>query len=236
MNRYAFRYLVAVQVQPTYVKVGFVLLVSLGCWQLHLSPDDPTAPLATLLLWQMFAVSTGFRGAARAGFYDRLFTSGVARWRIAMMHWVTSAGPGAVAWLALTLIALAATGGRVFPVPLEVASVIAWVLVSTAGWAVGLLLPRLGAGVVWVTLMLLLGTTHAGLLRVRMLVNEDGVQGTTDAIVSGLTFVVCPFLLLGSPPASEDAWVRGLPLLTSWLALAAGVGWVEHAEVPLSAH
>jgi hypothetical protein len=234
MTALAVRYLTAVQLQPAYVRAGFALLAGLGCWQLHISPDDPTAPLATLLLWQMFAVSTGFWTAARAGHYDALLVAGGARAWVALVHWSLSAGPGAFAWVALTGFA-AAAGGGMLPESVRVASLLALLIVSTVGWAGGLFLPRLGAGVVWVTVILLFGTTSAGLIQMRLLAGDGGLHGSGESIVAGLTFVVCPFLLLGSPPAAENVWVRVMALLVSLLALGLGVQCIVRMQFPLKA-
>jgi hypothetical protein len=234
MTAFAIRYFIALQLQPVYVQAGFGLLVSLGCVQLYLSPDDPTAPLATLLLWQMFAVSTGFRAAARAGHYDRLLTSGVGRRGLAAVHCLLAVAPGAVAWLILAAFSAIVTT-TVLPLPLEVASLLAWCLVSTVGWSAGLWLPRLSAGVAWVTAILLFGTTHAGFVQMRLLMNETALRSYQEQLMAAFTVVVCPFLLLGSPPGAEYVSVRVIAALISLLALAIGMAMIDQAEFPLSA-
>jgi hypothetical protein len=181
----------------------------------------------------MFAVSTGFRAAACAGYYDRLLTSGISRGKIAAAHWVASSGPGALAWLAFTGLSVGLSDGM-FPASMQPGSLLAWLLVSTLGWAMGLMLPRLGAGIAWVTGILLLGTTQAGLVQMRLLTSDQTLDGV-DLLAAGLTVVVCPFVLLGSPPATETPWIRGCAVLIALLALAAGLIRLANSEFPLSA-
>jgi hypothetical protein len=153
---------------------------------------------------------------------------------VAVVHWLVSAGPGALAWVALTMFA-AVAGGGMYLESMRAASLLAWLIVSTVGWAGGLVLPRLGAGVLWVTAILLLGTTRAGLVQVRLLVSDAGVQVAADAVVAGLTFVLCPFLLLGSPPSTEHVWVRAVAILVSLSALVLGIWRLTRMQFPLSA-
>ena len=233
MTLSALRYFGVVSINPGYVRIGFAVLVVVGCWQLYLSPDDPISPLATLLFWQMFAVSTGFRMAARRGYYDPLWVSGPPRWRVAMAHWCVSVRPGAVAWASLTMYAGIAAG-PVGWVPLETANLLAWFLVSTCAWAAGLWLPRMGSGVVWVTSILALATTPTGLVHLRMVVTEPQGDRLGEVVSTALTFVGCPFLLLGSPAASENVWVRGLAVLVAVAALVVGVYSVMRSEFPLT--
>ena len=89
-----------------------VSLVGAAVWTSAHDIDDFDQVCLVALFFQMFASSTGFRGAARRGYFDPVLASGTPRLACARAHWLLSVAPGFVTWLALGLVASGCGPGR----------------------------------------------------------------------------------------------------------------------------
>ena len=166
------RFFLAVPLQSPYMLGGLALVVVLGMAELVLAPGSGQDAVVTLLLLQMFSASSGFAIPARRGHYDAILTGGSSRTAVVGWHLVMSVAPGLVGWLVLGACELGV--GR--SVVLSGGSIAAMVMVSAAGWAVTVPLPRLSGGVVWLVLLLAgLGWPTAG----RRAIAMPGVRRST---------------------------------------------------------
>lgn len=185
--------------------------------------------LASILLVQMFACSSGFTRHASRGYYDPVLLGGRRRGRIALAHFAVTALPGLAAWTVSGLAA--ATVARTFSTPaLRPAGWAALFLVSAVPWAANLRLAPFAAGSLWllVTASLLLS---GRLFRTLALLNGDPSWAgshpfATIALALGFPAAV-PSL---SPPISVLAALAGFSLA----ALGVGVAAIRSASFPLS--
>src|ERR1051325_657211 len=107
---YALRYFLIVPVLPPLFNVAFAVAVAAAALRL-ISGAAATDALTPVLLVQLFVASSGFRFAARRGYYDLLLTSGTPRWQIAIAHCLVSIFPGIVSWLCIGALEVAASRG-----------------------------------------------------------------------------------------------------------------------------
>jgi hypothetical protein len=131
-----------------------------------------------------------------------------------------------VTWLLLAGLALLATPGQ-WPLPLTPTGLVALVWVSTAVWALTLLLPRHTGGVVWLGLVLVLVSLHKmGSLNDAFLSGEETWGAALPKARAALTF---PILLVGRP---EVAGARTIALvaLASLITLTIGVLLIEQLD------
>ena len=196
----ALRYFLVIGLHPLYALVALGAVVLVGTVTLMLQPQELDEGLGMVVVGQMFLASTGFAGRARRGQFDPLLVGAPDRMRVAAAHWLASTLPGAVAWLLLTTTAwllgsshvLSAIGG---------ARAVALVIVSALSWAAGFWLPRGAAGMLWMTLLMVLVLQRAELLAV-----PAGSGFALTLAVHAATLIVCPFLLLGKhPPLAQGA-------------------------------
>jgi hypothetical protein len=221
------RFFLAVPLQSPYMLGGLALVVVLGMAELVLAPSSGQDAVVTLLLLQMFSASSGFAIPARRGHYDAILTGGSSRTAVVGWHLVMSVAPGLVGWLVLGACELGV--GR--SVVLSGGSIAAMVMVSAAGWAVTVPLPRLSGGVVWLVL-LLAGLGWPTAWREDML---TAAAGGADLQTRAVVHLLYPLAVAGRALTQEDV-VGLLPAMA--LAMAGCVvawRWLVRMDVPLEA-
>lgn len=165
----AVRYVHAATPVRIYFRAAMVALILLEIW-LAAHGDASETATVSLVVIQMFAVSTGFRGHASRGYYDVLLPRFTRR-KLALAHATAAAAPGALAWVAIAAVQVA--GGRSARVlALSPSALTAFVLVSLVAWSVSVPLGPLTGGSLWLAgavaaavnggAMKLAGLAHAG--------------------------------------------------------------------------
>ena len=149
---YALRYFQVVSVVPTLFIAGFAVTVGAAAIRLTSDPTSAVDALTPVLLLQLFAASSGFRSAARRGYYDLLLTSGASRSQVALAHCAATVLPGLVAWACVLLLEAAASHGSSFRAA-TAGSVVAFVGTSLLAWAAAISLSRATAAMGWLLVM-----------------------------------------------------------------------------------
>lgn len=196
------------------------------------APHATSAPLASLLVLQIFAASSGVVGPARRGYYDPLLSRGLGRAQILWGHWLASAAPGAACWAVVALLDGWTTRGIDAPRAVASGSLVALWLASSLPWAATVALPRFAAAIAWlVVLVTLLTTLPSG--QAALIAALDG--GTASSSWAAVVALVYPMGLVGRTlsPAQWAVVAPGLAL--SVLAPAAAFVWFTRADIPLEA-
>ena len=224
------RYLLAVSAPGRPVLAAFAVLVAYGLWLLRIDPGDQGSALAMLLFIQMFAASTGYRHAAGRGHFDALLVSGRSRARVAVSHFLVSAGPGLAAWSILALAGLVSPGRNL---SLRPGSLLALLIVSVFTWAVSLPLPRFTGGVLWTSLLMALLASREALGAYGDFVSATPPADLASVAKRTLAIAVCPFLLFARSDDAVGPLVLLLGLTIVILAFGAGVYYVSRRDYPL---
>jgi hypothetical protein len=183
MLAYAVRYFHIVPVVPPLMNVAFGIAVAAAALRLVSDASAAIDALTPLLVLQLFVASSGFRFAARRGYYDLLLTSGTPRWHIAFAHCLVSIMPGMVSWICVAIVEFAVNGGtRCTSVSLGACT--AFTAVSLIAWSLAVFSSRTATAVLW-----LLVTTIPGVARVISPVRVLGASWATDRVV--LVTVCC---------------------------------------------
>jgi hypothetical protein len=218
------------QLHSPYMLMGLAAVGLFGAGALVIDPSQTRNALAPVLLLQVFAVSSGFLIPARRGYFDLLMTGGTTRLEIAIVHWMVSALPGAIVWIAVALVEVAASHGARASA-LSGSSLVAFVAVSMIGWAVTIGLPRLSGGVIWLV-MLFLALAGSPAWRAAVITGAEGRGGQWDL---GLLCAICPFLLIGSAPELSHPGVLVPVLAAAFVTFGAAVVWIVQADIALEA-
>jgi hypothetical protein len=184
--------------------------------------------MVPVLLLQLFAVSSGFEVPARRGHYDLLLTSGHPRVWMAVVHWATSAAPGAVAWLVLAAGERAAGAGHLNL--LTSGTLTAMGLVSTLPWAINVRLPRFAGGIGWLLALAL--SSHVWSPAAPAGLPGPGVG---QLIWPAWTVLVYPAGLVGRDLDVSQGVIAAPAIILAAGAMAAACLWVSRASVPLEA-
>lgn len=208
------------------------LAVVAACAVLALvAPAVTTAPLASLLVLQIFAASSGVVGPARRGYYDPLLSRGIGRGQILWGHWLASASPGAGCWAVVALLDEWTTRGTDGPRALASGSLVALWLASSVPWAATVALPRFAAAIAWlVVLVTLLTTLPSG--QASLVAALDGDAAAPWAAVVALVY---PMGLVGRTLSSAQWAVVAPSLVLSMLAPVLAFVWFTRADIPLEA-
>lgn len=186
--------------------------------------------MAPVLLLQLFAVSSGFEVPARRGHYDLLLTSGHPRVWMALVHWMTSAAPGAIAWLILAMAERVVSAG-VHPGLMTSGTMAAMVLVSTLPWAINVRLPRFAAGIGWLLALAMSTSVRSS----ASLPSDSPGAGLGEVIWSAWTVLVYPAGLVGRDLDVLQS-IRAAPaIVLAAGAMIAACRWISRASVPLEA-
>lgn len=148
----AVRYFHIVPVVPPLFNVAFVIAVIAAAMRLMSDGSAAVDALRPVLLLQLFVASSGFRFAARRGYYDLLLTSSTPRWQIALAHCLVSILPGMLSWVCIGVLEAAATRGAPW-VSIAPGTSVALVGASLAAWSVAAFSSRTATTVVWLLLL-----------------------------------------------------------------------------------
>ena len=211
------KYFSVIGLHPAYALVALGAIAAIGLLTVCLNPAELDSGLGMILVVQMFLASSGFAARARRGHFDPLLTAGPDRTFVVVCHWVVSVLPGVVAW------SLLAGAGSLLGSPAALSAVAgrraaALVIVSALAWAVGALLPRGAAGVLWIAVLLALLLRRADLLP--LAAASEASVGTL--LRQAATLVVCPFLLVGSQPAVNPAAIWAAISIAAALLFSVG--------------
>ena len=204
-------------------------VLALGAATLELvDPGASDWVLASIALLQLFASSTGFTGHATRGHYDPVLL-GRSRVSAALAHFVVSAAPGAVAWIACgTAQALAARSAAV-PAFLP-AGWAALLLVSAIPWAGSVRAAPFLGGALWLLLsasLVVSGRVLGPLGRLHAQPSWAAAH-PVEAFGLGLAFPI------GIPSLSWPIGALAAFAATAALAVAAGIALVARTELPLA--
>lgn len=224
------RFFLVVSPPPSWMRVALVLVGLTGCVMLWLNPADVDSALGSILLLQMFAASSGFLSAASRGHFDSVLVSGRQRWHIALASLMAAASPGAVAWLAVAVLAAALGHGAD---ALAAQRLVAFFSVSSVAWAIGLALPQAAAGGLWALVLVALALSRDSAGTYLSVVHSAPV-GLAQLAQATAAVAICPFLLLGSFPGVTDPRVLALDLVVATSLAALGVWAVCRRDYSLA--
>jgi len=203
---YAVRYFHIVPVVPPLFSAAFAIAVGAAALRLMSDASAAADALTPVLFLQLFVASSGFKFAARRGYYDLLLTSGTPRWQIALAHCLVSIAPGLVSWLCVAGVELVATGGSNW-VSLAPVTCAAFVGASLMAWSVAVFSSRTATTVLWLLVM--------------------------SIPVIARTF--SPVQLLGAPWCSSARVVVGAGCAAAIIGFAAAVAYIVRGSTPLEA-
>jgi len=206
--------------RPSLDLVAFAILAcGVALWDAIYRPRFFDECYALALVFQMFAASTAFRERAVRGHFDLLLTR-TPRALVASAHLAVSIAPGVLVW---TLV-LALDGAAVHRIPtgLRAPPLVALMCVSLIAWSAGLVLPRYGAGLLWLSsIVIIAGSGYAGRVR------TDAFAGSSEYrfVARGVGFLGAPMLLVADPIAPSVLIVAMLAACAA-AAAACGVAYV----------
>ena len=205
------RFFLTVAPSPAWMRIGFLLVVIVGVAGLILDGREVDSAFGMTLFLQMFSASNGFAREASRGWFDPLLVSGRSRPAIGGANLAAAAWPGAMAWCAVSAVALAA-GGLAREAVLAPNRHLSFVLVTACAWSAGLALPRFAAGALWSALLVGLALSRDAAATIMPALHETPRGALEIAKLTGF-FAVCPFLLLDRTAAAADTRV--------WIAVGA---------------
>ena len=203
---YAVRYFHVVPVVPPLFSAAFAIAVGAAALRLIGDASAAVEALTPVLLLQLLVASSGFKFAARRGYYDLLLTSGTPRWQIALAHCFVSIAPGIVSWMCVAALELAATGGRRC-LSLSPGTCAAFVGASLLAWSVAVFSSRTATTVLWLLVM----------------------------TIPVIARVVSPLQLLGAPWTPLTRVVVGTSCATAIIGFAVGIAYIVRGATPLEA-
>ena len=227
-----FRFYRVVPPVPTLVWVLSLIVLAVCGGLAAVSPGVSSAPLPALLVLQIFAASSGVAGPARRGYYDALLSRGISRAQILCGHWLASAAPGAVCWVAVALLDWLTHHGDNPSRTAASGSLVALWLVSSLPWAATVALPRFTAAIAWLVVLVSMLTTLPSGQATLVAALDDRAAASLPA---ALAVLVYPMGLVGQT-LSPTQWAVVTPaLMLSALAHAAAFLWFTRADIPLEA-
>jgi hypothetical protein len=197
---YALRYFQIVPVVPPLFIAAFAIAVLAAALRLMTDPSAAIEALTPVLFLQLFVASSGFKSAARRGYYDLLLTSTTPRWQIALAHCLLSILPGIVSWFCVGVLEIAASRGN-RAVSIGIGTCTAFVGVSLVAWSVSVFSSRTAAAVGW-----LLGMTIPAVARV---VSPVQLLGMTAGTPGRTTLIAASMVALVAFAAAVASIVRG---------------------------
>lgn len=185
--------------------------------------------LTPLLVLQIFAASSGFGLALRRGHYDLVLSRGVGVPGLMIAHWLASMAPGLAAWIAAAILERLLSRGT--PAALTSGSMLAFLLASSIPWALTTTLPRFGAAIGWLVILVTsLAMAPAGQLHLL-----DALHAPRPSALGALAVVAYPMGLLGVDATQLPAGTMGPGLACAAGSMLGALAWHRRAEVPLEA-
>ena len=183
--------------------------------------------LTPLLVLQIFAAASGFGLALRRGHYDLVLSRGVGLAGLLTAHWVASIVPGLAAWLAVAAFERFFLPGP--PAALTSGTVLAFLLASTFPWALTTPLPRFGAAIGWLVLLV----TSLAMVPSGQLHLVEALRAAHPSLLGALAVVAYPMGLLGLDATQLPAGTLSPGLAGAVAAMAGTILWHQRADVPL---
>lgn len=193
------------------------------------APETTSAPLASLLVLQIFAASSGVVVPARRGYYDPLLSRGVSRLQVLWGHWLASTAVGAACWAGIAVLERLSSGPVTHDRALASGSLVALWLVSSVPWATNVALPRFAAAIAWLVMLVgMLTTVPSG---------QAFLAGTlaqeTPSVWGAVATLIYPMGLVGRSLTTAQ-WLTVSPgLVLSLAAPVAAFVWFVRADLPL---
>jgi hypothetical protein len=197
---YALRYFQIVPVVPPMFVAAFVIAVAAAALRLTRDPAAAVDALTPVLLLQILVASSGFKVAARRGYYDLLLTSPTPLWQIALAHCLASITPGILSWMCVGVIEMAASHGAGFA---SVASgtCAAFVGASLLAWSVAVFSSRMASAVGWLLVMTMWPVASA--------MSPVTLLGTSALVYGPIALAAACLVVLMVFAAATTAIVRG---------------------------
>ena len=229
---YMFRFFVVVPPMPLLMIGAFCAVTAAIAAVIVLNPSRAPGALTPILLLQLFACSSGFDVPARRGHYDLLLTHAGSRHLVVLGHWVASACPGIICWLALAAICGGVGGAGAGGVLLSTGSAVAVCLVSTIPWATTLRLPRFSGAIGWLVLVATMFFAAPGEFSIGP---ERPIEGWRSWAHTAWTMLLYPPVLVGRSPRGVEALAVVPSLLFATVTLAAAFWSAQRRDIPLEA-
>jgi hypothetical protein len=228
---YMFRFFAVVPPMPRLMIGAFGVVTTAIVVVVAFNPSRAPQALTPVLLLQLFACSSGFDVPARRGHYDLLLTHAGSRRLVLLGHWMASACPGVICWLALAATCRVAVG-RDAGVFFTTGSMAAVCLVSTIPWAVTLRLPRFSGAIGWLLMIAVLSLMAPEALSIGA--ERSSVDWRSWLQTSWATLVYPP-ILVGRSLHGTEALAAVPALLVAMTALAIGIWSAQWRDIPLEA-
>ena len=228
---YMFRFFAVVPPMPRLMIGAFGVVTTAIVVVVAFNPSRAPQALTPVLLLQLFACSSGFDVPARRGHYDLLLTHAGSRRLVLLGHWMASACPGVICWLALAATCRVAVG-RDAGVFFTTGSMAAVCLVSTIPWAVTLRLPRFSGAIGWLLMIAVLSLMAPEALSIGA--ERSSVDSRSWLQTSWVTLVYPP-ILVGRSLHGTEALAAVPALLVAMTALAIGIWSAQWRDIPLEA-
>lgn len=229
---YMVRFFVVVPPMPMLMIGSFAVVTAVIAAVIVFDPSRAPEALTPILLLQLFACSSGFGVPARRGHYDLLLTHAGSHRLVVLGHWVASACPGIVSWLALAGICRVAAGHDAGGLLLSTGSVAAVCLVSTIPWATTLCLPRFSGAIGW---LLIVATMSLAAPEVFSIGSERSLEDWRTWTRTAWAMLVYPPVLVGRSLHGAEAMAAAPALLFATGALAVAFWSVQRRDIPLEA-
>ena len=183
--------------------------------------------LTPLLVLQIFAAASGFGLALRRGHYDLVLSRGVGLAGVMTAHWAASVAPGLAAWLTVAALERFFLPGP--PEALTSGTAVAFLLASTFPWALTTPLPRFGAAIGWLVLLV----TSLAMVPSGQLHLVEALRAPHPSLLGALAVVAYPMGLLGVDATHLPAGTLSPGLAGAAAAMAGAIAWHQRADVPL---
>jgi hypothetical protein len=203
---YAVRYFQIVPVVPPLFNLAFAVAVAAAALRLMSDASATVDALTPVLLLQLFVASSGFRFAARRGYYDLLLTSATPRWQVAIAHCLVSILPGIVCWACVGVLEAAANRGGAW-VSITPGTCAAFIGASLVAWSVAVFSSRTATTVMWLLVL----------------------------TIPSIARVVSPVQLLGTTWASANRLTLAIGFATALVCFTAGLASIVRGSAPLEA-
>jgi len=228
---YMVRFFAVVPPMPRLMIGAFGVVTTAIAVVVAFNPSRAPQALTPVLLLQLFACSSGFDVPARRGHYDLLLMHAGSRRLVLFGHWMASACPGAICWLALAATCRVAVGRDAGGL-LTTGSVAAVCLVSTIPWAVTLRLPRFSGAIGWLLLVAVLSLVAPEALSMGV---ERSVMDWRSWLQAAWVTLVYPPILVGRSLHGTEVLAAAPAMLVAMAAPTIGIWSAQRRDIPLEA-
>lgn len=228
---YMLRFFLVVPPMPLLMIGAFGVVTAVIVAAVAFNPSRAPDALTPLLLLQLFACSSGFDVPARRGHYDLLLTRAGSRRLVLVGHWVASACPGVICWLAFATICRLAAGrdaGGLF----SSGSMAAVCLVSTIPWAATLRLPRFSGAIGWLLIVAVLSLVAPEAFSIG--VERSGADWKLW-LQAACAMLVYPPILVGRSLYGVEGLAAAPALFVAAGALSVALWSAQRRDIPLEA-